>query len=58
MKKAIVSPLLKQLPLDKDILNKYRPVSNLSFISKILEKIVSFRLLDHSESNNLGEPLG
>ena len=54
-KKAIVSPLLKTL--DKDVLKKYRPVTNLSFISKILEKIVSSRLLDHIESNNLGEPL-
>ena len=43
--------------LDKDILKNYRPVFNLSFISKILEKIVSSRLLDHIESNNLGEPL-
>ena len=32
-------------------------MSNLSFISKILEKIVSSPLLDHIESNNLGEPL-
>ena len=59
MKKAIVSPLLKKLTLDKDVLKnyRYRPVSNLPFISKILEKIVSSRLLDHIESNNLGEPL-
>ena len=57
MKKAIVSPLLKKLTLDKDVLKNYRPMSNLSFISKILEKIVSSRLLDHIESNNLGEPL-
>ena len=38
-------------------MKKYRPVTNLSSISKILEKIVSSRLLDHIESNNLGEPL-
>ena len=57
MKKAIVSPLLQKLTLDKDVLKNYRPVSNLSFISKILEEIVSSRLLDHIESNNLGEPL-
>ena len=57
IKKAIVSPLFKKLTLDKDVLKNYRPLSNLSFISKILEKIVSSRLLDHSESNNLGEPL-
>ena len=57
MKKATVSSLLKKLTLDKDVLKNYRPVSNLSFISKILEKIVSSRLLDHIKSNNLGEPL-
>ena len=57
MKKTIVSPLLKKLTLDKDVLKNYRPVSNLSFISKTLEKIVSSRLLDHIESNNLAEPL-
>ena len=57
MKKVIVSPLLKKPKLDKDVLKNYRPVSNLSFISKILEKIVSSRLLDHTESYNLGEPL-
>ena len=57
MKKAIVSPLLKKLTLDKDVLKNYRPVSNLSFISKMLEKIVSSRLLDHIELNNLREPL-
>ena len=57
MKKATVSPLLKKLTLDKVVLKNYRPVSNLSYISKILEKIVSSRLLDHIESNNLGEPL-
>ena len=33
-------------------MKKYRPLSNLSFISKILEKIVSCLLLDHIESNN------
>ena len=57
MKKAIVSPLLKKLTLYKDVLKNYRPVSNLSFISKILEKIVSSRLFDHIESYNLGETL-
>ena len=38
-------------------MKNYRPVSNLSFISKILEKTVSSRLLDHIKSNNLGKPL-
>ncbi len=33
-------PLLKKLNLDPTVLNNFRPVSNLSFMSKILEKIV------------------
>ena len=57
IEKAIVSPLLKKLTLDKDILKNYCPVSNLSCILKILDKVVSSRLLDHIETNNLGEPL-
>ena len=36
-KKAYTRPLLKETTLDKNELKNYRPVSNLSFISKILE---------------------
>ena len=36
-KQAHVSPLLKKTDLPKDDLNSYRPIFNLSFISKILE---------------------
>ena len=39
-KKAIVTPLIKKSGLDSDILKNYRPVSNLSFLSKIMEKVV------------------
>jgi hypothetical protein len=38
MKKAIVKPLLKKPSLDKEVMKNYRPVSNLSFVSKITEK--------------------
>ena len=46
-KVAIVKPLLKKFNLPKEDLNSYRPVSNLSFISKLLEKIVHSRLMDY-----------
>ncbi|WP_419623957.1 hypothetical protein, partial [Thiolapillus sp.] len=39
-KSAIVKPLLKKTTLNPEILKNYRPVSNLSFLSKILEKVV------------------
>ena len=39
-KTAAVTPLLKKKDADKNDLKSYRPVSNLSFISKILEKVI------------------
>jgi len=55
-KEAVVTPLLKKPSLEPDVLGNYRPVSNLSFISKILEKVVAERLSSHKTSENLYEP--
>ena len=55
-KKAVVTPLLKKHNLDPENLNNYRPVSNLPFVSKILEKVVLAQLKQHLEINNLIEP--
>ena len=52
-KKAIVKPLLKKTSLDSEDLKNYRPVSNLSFMSKILEKVVLSQILQHVNSNKL-----
>ena len=40
-KSAVVKPLLKKSTLDSENLKNYRPVSNLTFVSKIIEKIVA-----------------
>ena len=37
-------PLQKKPSLDRNILKNYRPVSNLSFISKLIEKVVAKQL--------------
>ena len=55
-KNALVTPLLKKRTLDENVLNNYRPVSNLAFISKITEKVVASRLNHHLMVNNLQEP--
>lgn len=55
-KSAIVRPLLKKHNLDPNELKNYRPVSNLSFLSKLLEKIVLNQLNTHLSSNNLLNP--
>ena len=44
MKSAIIRPLLKKSNLDSENMKNYRPISNLSFISKILERIVAVRI--------------
>ena len=50
---AVVKPLLKKSTLDPNDLKNYRPVSNLSFMSKILEKVVAYQLLSHLNRYNL-----
>ena len=56
-KEAHVTPLLKKSNLPVNNLKNYRPVSNLSFISKIIEKVVSNRLQAHINSNKLNNPM-
>ena len=56
LKMACVHPLLKKPSLDRDSLRNYRPVSTLSHLSKVIEKVVALRLSDHLDSQNLNEP--
>ena len=55
LKRAFLSPLLKKAILDCEILKNFRPVSNLSFLSKLIERIVCVQLVDHLKANNLYE---
>ena len=57
LKSAIVMPLLKKLGSDVEVLKNYRPVSNLLFISKVIEKIVASQILDYMKENNLQDPM-
>ena len=53
MKRSIVRPLLKKIGADPNDLKNYRPVSNLTFVSKVLEKVVLKQILEHIELNDL-----
>ena len=46
-KTAHITPLLKKAGLGINILKNYRPVSNLSYISKLIEKAVARQIYDH-----------
>ena len=50
-----MKPLIKKPSLDANIYSNYRPVSNLSFVLKIIEKVVASRLRKHMKENNLEE---
>ena len=56
-KKALLSPFLKKTSLDQNELNSYRPVSKLSFVSKIAEKVVAARFSNHLTDNGLYEQM-
>ena len=57
IKTALIRPLLKTNGLDSDILKNYLPVSNLTFISKVIEKLLSGRFNEHLINNSLFDPL-
>ena len=56
-KEAHLITLLKKSSLPKNEPKNYRPVYNLSFISKILEKVVAYRLQALLKNKNLSNPL-
>ena len=52
-KSAVVTPLIKKSSLSKDELKNYRPVSGLSFISKLVECVVASQLSRHVSLHGL-----
>ena len=56
-KQAVVRPLLKKSGLDTAEMKNYRPVSILSFLSKLLEKVVQDRLQAFLDSSDLMPPM-
>ena len=52
-KEALVKPKIKGNNLDQDLLHNFRPLSNLSYLSKGLERCVLKQLVCHLDNNNL-----
>ena len=55
-RQAIIRPLLKKPNLNPEELKNYRPVSNIHFLSKIIEKLVVVRIEEHLINNTLHDP--
>ena len=47
--------VMKKIILDCEIFKNYRPVSNLSLISKLVERVVCVQLVEHLKTDNLYE---
>ena len=57
LKPALITPLLKKVLLDPEALKNFRPVSNLTYLSKIIERVVVVMLNQHLTKNGLHEGL-
>ena len=55
-KHALVTPGLKKPALDPDTASSYRPISNLSFMSKLVERLVAKRFTSHVNLHTLLQP--
>ena len=53
---AIISPILKKPSMDHNALSSYRPVSNIRFVAKLIEKAAATQLKHHMSLHNLEEP--
>ena len=52
-KNAIITPILKKSNLDPHIASNYRPISSLSYLSKLLERCVNEQINKYLSMNNL-----
>ena len=50
---AIVTPILTKEGLSISVVANYRPISNLSFLSKPIERLVAVQLHQYFNANNL-----
>ena len=53
LKNGFVTPIIKKPSLNKNDFKNYRPVTNLSFLSKILENVVYNQLIGHIKKYEL-----
>ena len=53
--KAVISPIIRKPSLNHSELKNYKPVSNVSFISQLIEKVVTQQITNHINDCNLSE---
>ena len=57
LKTSLARPKLKKLDLKSDLLANYRPIANIPFFSKVLEKSAAIQVHNNLNDNDLFPPL-
>ena len=57
LKHARIAPLLKKQGLDTQELSNYRPISNLAFLGKVIERMAVNQMQDYLSENYLHAPM-
>ena len=57
LKEAMVKPKLKKESLNHEVYANFWPISNLKYISKMIEKAISYQLTNYLRDNDLEESL-
>ena len=52
-KHAIISPIIKKAGMDAEDVKSYRPISNLTYMSKLIERMVYRQITTYLEANHL-----
>ena len=54
-KEALLTPILKKSSFNPELFKNFRPISNLAYVSKLIEKVADIQLSRYIEENNLDE---
>ena len=55
LKEAVITPILKKEGAEP-VFKNFRPISNLPYLSKLIEKVICSQISDYVEKSNLHEP--
>ena len=57
LKMAVITPILKKPGLCVNSLKNFRPISNLPFLGKVIEKVVAAQLSSHLSLHGIHDPM-
>ena len=57
LKMAVITPILKKPSLCVNSLKNFRPILNLPFLGKVIEKVVAAQLSSHLSAHGIHDPM-